>query len=90
MSDLEKKVRSEKTKLAFEFFNTPEGVLVMENLDKSFGFQAPAFLPADNGRYDTVRAAIRDGQRQVYLHIKAMADKSHEQNDSKNTQVARD
>lgn len=83
MSDLDKKVRTEKTKLAFEFFNTPEGVLVMDHLDKAFGFHAPAFLPGEQGHYDTVRAAIRDGQRQVYLHIKAMAERSHEQNERK-------
>jgi hypothetical protein len=91
MSDLEKRVRAEKTKFSFAFFNSPDGALVMDHLDKVFGFHAPAFLPGEQGSYDTVRAAIRDGQRQVYLHIKAMAAKSHEQNDSKTeAQVSRD
>lgn len=91
MSDLETKVRAEKTRLAYSFFNTPEGVLVLEHLDKCFGFGAPAFVPSDNGRYDTVRAAIRDGQRQVYLHIKSMANNSHEQEKPKaKARVSRD
>lgn len=91
MSDLESKVRAEKTRFAYNFFNTPEGVLVLEHLDKCFGFGAPAFMPSDQGRYDTIRAAIRDGQRQVYLHIKSMASNSHEQEKTKpKARVARD
>ena len=91
MTDLEKRVHSEKTKLSFAFFNSPDGALVMEHLDKVFGFFAPAFLPSEQGTYDPVRAAIRDGQRQVFIHIKSMAEKSHEQNDNKTeVKVSRD
>lgn len=91
MTDLEKRVHSEKTKLSFAFFNSPDGALVMEHLDKVFGFYAPAFLPGEQGNYDTVRAAIRDGQRQVFIHIKSMAEKSHDQTDNKpEVKVSRD
>lgn len=83
MSDLESKVRAEKTRLAYAVFNTPEGVLILEHLDKVFGFGAPAFLASKDGHYDTVRAAIRDGQRQVFLHIKSMAKNSYEQENTK-------
>lgn len=46
--------------------------LVMEHLDNSFGFNRPAFLQGRQGQYDPIQAAIRDGQRQVFLHIEAI------------------
>jgi hypothetical protein len=90
MNDLETRVRSEKTKFAFKFFHTPEGMLVMENLEKAFGFSAPAFVPGENGTFDPIRAAIRDGQRQVLLHIKSMSDKSNEQENTTKPTVSKD
>lgn len=90
MSDLEKKVRSEKTLLAFNFFNTPEGDLVMKELERSFGSHFPAFVASPAGEFCPIRAAIRDGQRQVILHILAMTQKSHEQTTNTKTKVRKD
>lgn len=54
-------------------FNTPEGKLVLADLDSKFGVTFPAFLPLEKGShglsYDPIHAAIRDGQRSVRLHI---------------------
>jgi hypothetical protein len=80
MSDLEKKVRTAKTILAFGWFNIPDGELIIADLEKTFGVNQPAFTPNADGAFDPIRAAVRDGQRQVILHIRAMAAKSHEQN----------
>lgn len=80
MTDLDKKVRSAKTLHAYGWFNIPEGQLVLSDLEKAFGVNLPAFTPNADGSFDPVRAAVRDGQRQVFLHLKAMAQKSHEQN----------
>ena len=80
MSDLDKKVRTAKTLHAYGWFNIPEGDLVLSDLEKSFGVNLPAFTPNTDGSFDPLRAAVRDGQRQVILHIRAMAIKSHEQN----------
>ena len=78
MSDLEKRVRTAMTLLAYGWFNIPEGDLVLSDLEKSFGINSPAFTPNADGSFDPIRAAVRDGQRQVILHIKAMAAKAHE------------
>lgn len=43
--------------------------LVWDDLNKCFGFDAAAFTGPD---YNTHKAAIRDGQRQVHLHIETM------------------
>jgi hypothetical protein len=79
MSDLDKKVRSAKTLLAYGWFDIPEGQLVLADLEKLFGTNLPTFVPVADGSFDPIRAAVRDGQRQVILHIRAMAAKSHEQ-----------
>jgi hypothetical protein len=82
MSDLEKKVRSAKTLLAYGWFDIPEGHLVLADLEKAFGTNLPTFVPVADGSFDPIRAAVRDGQRQVILHIKAMATKAHETSNS--------
>jgi hypothetical protein len=54
-------------------FNSPEGKLVLADLEAKFGMSQPAFLPLEKGSlglsYDPIHAAIRDGQRSVKLHI---------------------
>lgn len=55
-------------------FSTPDGGVVLNDLNKSFGVEMPAFLPTSarvggNIQYDAIYAAIRDGQRSVYQHI---------------------
>jgi hypothetical protein len=56
-------------------FNSDEGKIVLADLRQSFGLDQPAFIPfatqADGLRFDPLAAAIRDGQRQVDLHIRA-------------------
>jgi hypothetical protein len=90
MSDLEKKVRATKTLLAYGWFNIPDGELVLADLEKAFGVNLPAFTPNSDGSFDPVRAAVRDGQRQVFLHLKAMAAKSHEQSNAPKTKARKD
>lgn len=89
MSELEKKVRSAKTTLAYGWFNFPDGELVLADMEKAFGVNLPAFTPNADGAFDPLRAAVRDGQRQVILHIKTMAAKSHEQSNAPKTTKAR-
>ena len=58
----------------------PEGKKILADLESRFGTDAPAFLADANGAFDTHRAAIRDGQRQVILHIRrALTQLTHEQ-----------
>lgn len=90
MSDLAKKVRTAKTALAYGWFDIPEGQLVIADLEKAFGIHLPAFTPNTDGSYDPIRAAVRDGQRQVILHLKAMAAKSHEQSTTTKTNSRKD
>ena len=55
-------------------FTGPDGEAVLLDLVNVFGINLPAFLPLANNSRDTYSpyyAAIRDGQRQVYLHIQA-------------------
>ena len=89
MSELEKRVRTAKTLLAYGWFNIPDGELVVADLEKAFAPNLPAFTPNADGSFDPIRAAVRDGQRQVILHIKAMAAKSHEQSNTPKTTKAR-
>lgn len=53
-------------------FSTPEGELVMEDIRRAFGVHMSAFVSNDRGRFDPIHAAIRDGQRQVILHIESI------------------
>ena len=60
-----------KAILCYSTLTTEAGKEVMEHLKKVFGFDSPAFIPAPDGSYDPLKAAIRDGQRQVILHIES-------------------
>ena len=60
-------------------FSGPDGETVLNDLISAFGINIPAFLPTatragENIKYDPYYAAIRDGQRSVYLHIRAKLD----------------
>ena len=50
-------------------FGSEEGKLVLEDLKARFGTQMPTFIPKGDGGFDPLWAAIRDGQRQVVIHI---------------------
>ena len=54
---------------AYGILTQPAGQLIMDDLARSFGTGNPAFLCDPKGHFDVTRAAIRDGQRQVILHI---------------------
>jgi hypothetical protein len=77
--DLDKRVAVQRTLRCFAFFNSDEGQLVLAELERAFGVNHPTFVSFDNGHFCPLRAAIRDGQRQVVLHIKSLANKTHEQ-----------
>lgn len=60
-------------------FNSPDGKIVLDDLVAAFGINMPAFLPVgtrpgDGIKYSGTYGKIRDGQRSVYLHIKAKLD----------------
>lgn len=58
-------------------FGTKDGAAVLSHIEKVFGLRMPAFIPQARGRhceYDQTHAAIRDGQRQILLHINAQLD----------------
>lgn len=50
-------------------FKTKAGKLILDDLKQAFGSDRPAFIPMAAGGYDPLWAAVRDGQRQVILHI---------------------
>jgi hypothetical protein len=55
-------------------FKSEDGKAVLADMRAAFGLHMPAFIPQTRGRhceYDPTHAAIRDGQRQVVLHIDA-------------------
>jgi hypothetical protein len=52
-------------------FNTTDGQLVLEDFRRAFGTESPAFIPGPNG-FDPYRAAQRDGQRQVVIHVETI------------------
>ena len=50
-------------------FLSADGRTVLADLATVFGTSKPAFLAGPSGSYDGIKAAIRDGQRSVILHI---------------------
>lgn len=57
-------------------FEGPDGEIVVNDMIAAFGLNLPAFLSVGTRAgspiaYDTHYAAIRDGQRSVFLHITA-------------------
>jgi hypothetical protein len=62
--------------LSYSVLTTEAGQEVMSNLKKVFGSNAPAFIANAEGNFDPLKAAIRDGQRQVILHIEACIHRS--------------
>jgi len=53
-------------------FASEDGKIVLADIKAQFGVSFPAFVARDGGAYDPLHAAIRDGQRQVVLHIEAV------------------
>jgi hypothetical protein len=75
---------------AYSYFETDAGKLVISDLEKAFGINVPAFLPQDGRAYDPIHAAIRDGQRSVLLHMKAVATKHNNGESTKKPDTKRD
>lgn len=73
---IEKAKKAQRIGNAFRrMFATEDGKLALEHIRETFGLHMPAFIPQERGRhceYDPIHAAIRDGQRQVLLHIEAI------------------
>ena len=71
--DIERAKERQRTINAYHrLFAGEDGQRVLEDLKGNFGFKHPAFLPRRAGGYDPYHAAIRDGQRQVLLHIESI------------------
>jgi hypothetical protein len=51
------------------FFDTPEGQLVIADLEKTFRFSLPALVPGGDGRIDSNQILYADGQRSVVCYI---------------------
>lgn len=52
-----------------QLFKSEDGKIVLKDLKARFGADQPAFIPRADGGYDPLWAAVRDGQRQVLIHI---------------------
>ena len=81
-TDLDK--AKEKARLIAAYhraFETTEGKLVLEDLRRAFGTSYPAFRADAQGRFDPIHAAIRDGQRQVLLHIELILSNTEPEGD---------
>ena len=72
------------------YFESDPGKLVISDLEKAFGINAQAFLPQGDRPYDPIHAAIRDGQRSVLLHMKAVANKHNNGESTKKPDTKRD
>jgi hypothetical protein len=71
--DLQRAKERQRTINAYHrTFSSEDGRRVLEDLKSVFGIQFPAFVPRQGGEYDTHHAAIRDGQRQVILHVESV------------------
>jgi hypothetical protein len=75
---------------AYSYFESDPGKLVIADLEKAFGINSPAFLPQGDRPYDPIHAAIRDGQRSVLLHMKAVANKHNNGETTKKPDPKRD
>lgn len=51
------------------FLGSDDGKRVLADLRKHFSATRAAFQLGPNGRFDTIAAAVIDGQRQVLIHI---------------------
>ena len=74
--EAEKRARDERRKLRAIFrktFETVDGRKAIKILKDSMKFDQPAYL-RENGSYDPIAAAIRDGRRSVLLDIQKFID----------------
>ncbi len=70
MDAIEKAKHAQRVINAYRaLFGSADGRLVLEDLKAKFGTGLPAFIPRADGGFDPLWAAVRDGQRQVLIHI---------------------
>lgn len=70
MDAIEKAKHAQRVINAYRrLFKTAAGKIVLEDLKAKFGTALPAFIPRADGGFDPIWAAVRDGQRQVLIHI---------------------
>lgn len=67
-------------------FNSPEGRLIADDIKRVFGIELSTFMPTATRpgqplEYDPYYAAIRSGQRDVWLHIQHQVNLEVEVND---------
>lgn len=77
--------REERRRLR-HVFSTPEGELVLRDLERRFETDLPAFQ-GKAGSYDPLDAMRRDAQREVFLvirHMIQLAEKEQETNNNDN------
>jgi len=73
LEDIQRAKERQRTINAYHrTFSSDDGKRVLEDLKTVFGFKFPTFVPRQGGEYDTHHAAIRDGQRQVILHVETV------------------
>ena len=69
---LRKEQESQRTVNAYHrAFKSDDGKRVLDDISKVFGLHMPAFLAKQDGGYDSLHAAKRDGQADVLKHIQA-------------------
>ncbi len=74
MSDEETEKRRKAANVVLAYhrtFDTKEGKAVLDHLASVFRFDLPCFT-FEGGHAESHLAAVRDGQRSVYLHIQAV------------------
>ena len=72
-NEIKIRVRENEDILAFKrMFSSTDGQRVLDNISRVFGLDEPAFIRRADGTYCDTEGKIRDGQRQVFLHIKRM------------------
>jgi hypothetical protein len=78
----------ELTQDAYKFFGSPQGELILKDLEKIFGTSSPAFIQDGQGAYCPLKAAVRDGQRSVILHL-LYASAKNQRSETKETEANR-
>ena len=72
-AEIKIRIRDNEEILAFKrVFSSKDGQTILENFRRVFGLDEPAFIRRADGTYCETEGKIRDGQRQVFLHVKRM------------------
>lgn len=63
------KARETSARYARLFLGSDDGKLVLEDLRAKFGLHRSVFVVGEHGKYDTISAALREGERHVLKEI---------------------